>query len=168
MPQPAEAKATTTNVDAELATQAGPQLVVPILNARYALNAANAAGAACMTRCMARMRSAEDRRRRKGKGYNPVRGAKVIAFARQVLDDTAPLAAGSHKDSTGYRVEGGQLVVSLAKRQHHGPERRCRSSRATRAMPLHLRRCCCSTTACTSISSIDSAARPSAQRCRRA
>ena len=50
----------------------------------------------------------------KGKGYNPVRGAKVIAFARQVLDDTAPLASGSHKNSTGYKVEGGQLVVSLA------------------------------------------------------
>src|SRR5256885_3308863 len=55
----------------------------------------------------------EDGGAEKGKGYNPVRGAKVIAFARDFLDQAAPLASGSHKDAAGYRVEAGQLVVAL-------------------------------------------------------
>ena len=114
VPQPADVKATTTNVDDELATQAGPQLVVPILNARYALNAANARWGSLYDALYGTDAIPETDGAEKGKGYNPVRGARVIAFARQVLDDTAPLASGSHKDSTGYKVEGGQLVVSLA------------------------------------------------------
>ncbi|PZP92867.1 MAG: malate synthase G [Variovorax paradoxus] len=111
VPVPAGAKATTTQVDAELATQAGPQLVVPILNARYALNAANARWGSLYDALYGTDAISEDDGAEKAGGYNPIRGAKVIAFARKFLDEAAPLASGSHKDATGYRIEGGKLVV---------------------------------------------------------
>lgn len=110
---PQGVQATTENVDAELATMAGPQLVVPILNARYALNAANARWGSLYDALYGTDVIDEANGAEKGKGYNPVRGAKVIEFARNFLDQAAPLATGSHKDATGYRVEGGKLLVSL-------------------------------------------------------
>ena len=114
VPAPADAQASTQNVDAELATLAGPQLVVPILNARYALNAANARWGSLYdalygTDVIDEAGGAE----KSPGGYNPVRGARVVAYARQHLDQAAPLASGSHKDATGYRIEGGALRVTL-------------------------------------------------------
>jgi malate synthase len=113
VPVPAKVKATTKNVDAELATQAGPQLVVPILNARYALNAANARWGSLYDALYGTDVIPEADGCEKGTGYNPKRGAKVIEYARHVLDRTAPLAQGSHVDSTGYAVVNGKLVVTL-------------------------------------------------------
>jgi malate synthase len=113
VPVPKNVKATTANVDAELAVQAGPQLVVPILNARYALNAANARWGSLYDALYGTDVLSEANGCEKGKAYNPKRGAKVIEYARYVLDRTAPLKSGSHIDSAGYSVKAGKLVVAL-------------------------------------------------------
>ena len=114
VPVPKNVKTTTSNVDDELAKQAGPQLVVPVLNARYALNAANARWGSLYDALYGTDVLPEENGAEKGARYNPVRGAKVINYARHVLDRTAPLAKGSHVDSVAYRVRGGELVVTLA------------------------------------------------------
>ena len=112
-PAPAKVRVTTQNVDAELALQAGPQLVVPITNARYALNAANARWGSLYDALYGTDAIAETGGAEKGRGYNPARGAKVIEYARHVLDRTVPLEHGSHVDSIGYAIEGGRLLVTL-------------------------------------------------------
>jgi malate synthase len=114
VPEPKNAQATTANVDAELAKLAGPQLVVPILNARYALNAANARWGSLYDALYGTDAISEEGGCEKGTGYNPKRGAKVIDYCRNVLDRCAPLKTGSHVGSKGYAVKAGKLVVTLA------------------------------------------------------
>ncbi|MBE7420221.1 MAG: malate synthase G [Ideonella sp.] len=135
VPAPKRVKITTANVDDELARQAGPQLVVPVTNARYALNAANARWGSLYdalygtdalpeqspqaslppegVESPSAAGSTRDGGATRGPGYNPVRGAKVIEYCRYVLDRTAPLQRGSHIDAINYRVVGGRLVVTL-------------------------------------------------------
>ncbi|MGM8852184.1 malate synthase G [Salinicola halophyticus] len=110
---PATVEATTTNVDAEIARQAGPQLVVPVNNARYALNAANARWGSLYDALYGTDVIKEEDGAEKGSGYNPERGAKVIAYARNVLDMAAPLATGTHRDAIGYAIRDGHLTVKL-------------------------------------------------------
>ncbi|TBV11498.1 malate synthase G [Stutzerimonas kirkiae] len=113
LPEAEDFQATTENVDDEIARMAGPQLVVPIMNARFALNAANARWGSLYDALYGTDAISEEDGASKGPGYNEVRGAKVIAFARAFLDESAPLASGSHVDATGYRIEGGKLQVTL-------------------------------------------------------
>ena len=111
---PPHVQARTENVDAELAAQAGPQLVVPILNARYALNAANSRWGSLYDALYGTDALPEDGGAERAGAYNPVRGARVIEFARRFLDQAAPLTEGSHLGSTRYRIDGGALQVTLA------------------------------------------------------
>lgn len=117
VPEPKNVRVKTKHVDDELAIQAGPQLVVPITNARYALNAANARWGSLYdalygTDALSTENGATQQGPN-GEPYNPVRGAKVVEYARHVLDRTVPLKKGSHLDSTAYVVRNGQLQVTL-------------------------------------------------------
>lgn len=113
LPEPDDFTITTSSVDAEITTTAGPQLVVPVLNARFALNAANARWGSLYDALYGTDVIPETDGAEKGPTYNKVRGDKVIAYARKFLDDSVPLSSGSFGDATGFTVQDGQLVVAL-------------------------------------------------------
>ncbi|WP_281560493.1 malate synthase G [Thalassomonas sp. RHCl1] len=118
VPEGEDFSITTANVDAEVATIAGPQLVVPLMNARYALNAANARWGSLYDALYGTdVIDESDGAERRG-GYNARRGDKVIAFARDFLDKTLPLVSGSHKQTQNYYIENQRLVAVLADGEH--------------------------------------------------
>lgn len=111
LPEPADFTITTSGVDDEITSTAGPQLVVPILNARFALNAANARWGSLYDALYGTDVISEEDGAEKGTGYNKVRGDKVIAYARNFLDEAVPLAAGTWAEATGLKIDEGQLLV---------------------------------------------------------
>ena len=111
--EPANFEIETQNVEPEVALTAGPQLVVPVSNARFALNAANARWGSLYDALYGTDVLSEDDGAEKGNTYNPVRGFKVMAYARQFLDKALPLTNGSHIESTNYSVVDGALLITL-------------------------------------------------------
>ncbi len=112
-PEPDDFTIATAGVDDEITTTAGPQLVVPILNARFALNAANARWGSLYDALYGTDVIPEDDGAEKGTSYNKVRGDKVIAYARRFLDGAAPLASGAWNEATGLKIDDGQLLITL-------------------------------------------------------
>ena len=120
LPEGEDFKIETANVDPEVATIAGPQLVVPVNNARYALNAANARWGSLYDALYGTDAIAAKDGCEITPAYNPRRGAAVIAFARDFLDQAAPLASGKHRDATAYSIQDGKLSVALTNKTHTG------------------------------------------------
>jgi len=113
LPEPPDFKVHTQGVDSEISVIAGPQLVVPVMNARYALNAANARWGSLYDALYGTDVISEDNGASRGGEYNPVRGKKVIAYARALLDEAMPLEDGSHGDAVKYVVSDWSLLVRL-------------------------------------------------------
>ncbi len=118
--EPASVEITTSGIDDEIARIAGPQLVVPVTNARYALNAANARWGSLYDALYGTDAIAETAGLARGAGFNAARGAAVVARARAFLDQAFPLASGSHAEARQYRIVAGALQVRLADGRESG------------------------------------------------
>ena len=127
---PTEFSITTTDVDSEITSVAGPQLVVPLDNSRYALNAANARWGSFYDALYGTDVISDEDGTEVGNGYNPVRGNKVIAYARAFLDRHAPLASGSHADTVAYTITDGDLKVTLARQPNAALSTPCQPNAA--------------------------------------
>ncbi|TYR19854.1 malate synthase G [Corynebacterium urealyticum] len=117
--EPGDFEITTQNIDSEIAETSGPQLVISALNARFALNAANARWGSLYDALYGTDAISEENGQEKGSGYNKVRGDKVIEWGREFLDRVVPLESGSHKDVTKYAVESGQLTATIVGNDVH-------------------------------------------------
>lgn len=126
LPQPRDVQVTTDNVDEEIARIAGPQLVVPVMNARFALNAVNARWGSLYDALYGTDAISEDDGSERGSSYNPIRGQRVIAWGRKFLDEHFPLAQGSHAGANRYTIAGNELEVA------------CDSGTTTLAQPMQL------------------------------
>jgi malate synthase len=120
LPEPAACAVTTANVDAEIARVAGPQLVVPLSNARYSLNAVNARWGSLYGAFYGTDAIADEGELSRGNAFNPVRGTRVAAKTKEFLDAAWPLVGALHADATSYAIEGGKLVVGLRDGGHTG------------------------------------------------
>jgi malate synthase len=113
LPEPKDFKISTEGADDEIALKAGPQLVVPVDNARYAINAANARWGSLYDALYGTDVINDEGGAQNQGGYNPVRGEKVIAFARNFLDEKIPLQVGTHKEAVSYSIDQGRLTITL-------------------------------------------------------
>ncbi len=120
LPEPDDVQISTEGVDAEIAGLSGPQLVVPVINARYALNAANARWGSLYDALYGTDVIPDSGGAARGNAYNPARGARVIARGRAMLDQFVPLLQGSHADARAYGVADGRLSVTLSSGQRSG------------------------------------------------
>ena len=115
--RPESVQVLTGNVDPEIASVAGPQLVVPVDNARYAINAANARWGSLYDALYGTDVISEDDGAERSGPYNPIRGANVIAYARNLLDEHFPLAKGSHSEATKYEVKNSAAIITIGENQ---------------------------------------------------
>lgn len=144
---PADAEIRTQNIDSEIATTAGPQLVVPILNARFAINAANARWGSLYDALYGTNAIPDEDGAERGKGYNPVRGQKVIEWGRDFLDAVLPLEGASHADVEKYNITDGKLAAHIGDATFRLKDKNAYlASPATSRIQLPS---CCRTTACT-------------------
>ena len=145
-PQTAAFEVATSQVDPEIASVAGAQLVVPLDNARFVLNAANARWGSLYDALYGTDAISEDGGAERAGAYNETRGARVVAYTKSFLDQHFPLADGSHTDATAYTIDNQKLVIKTGSGSTSLKNRN--NSKVTLANYLHLKKYCCVKTIC--------------------